>query len=313
VLVAAAAATPLVLLTPALTLAAASSANLTAAGTALPIDLPAAAALLGLALVAVLARGGSRAPHRRMALTALLAATGCAALLAGYQLAVAGETSYYAEKALHAALVVALVALGGFARLVPIGGSRLRTVAPAVAVAVVVTLGLAAAGGRWHTHPGSVGLRFLAGALPGAPDGGRDAVVLSRRFPNGGGAVTVDLTGTPYGNWFGTYAGSVLQRKYRYGHAWYGFLNPLGPPKTLADLEAFVAASPVPVRLVVSDPDARMLVLDPARPVRESDGPGADPAAWGDPGALTNVAAAEYLAERYPDLVKVVHLDPSGR
>jgi hypothetical protein len=167
-----------------------------------------------------------------------------------------------------------------------------------------------ALGGPGHTRPGSPGLRLASGVDNGSPAGGRDALLMTRRFPDAGGAVNVDLMSTPYRNWLATYYGSVLQRNYRYGHDWYIFLSPHGPPKTLADLETMVTTSPAPVRLFVFHPRASMLVIDPANPNREWTRPGADAAAFGDPAALTNMQAAEYLAGRYPGRVEVLYTRP---
>jgi hypothetical protein len=276
-------AAPALLLTPLLTLRAASAANLGSAGTALPIDRPMTAVLAGLVLVGVLARHGLRAPARRTGLALLVAAAAVTATLGLYQLATVGRTIYYFEKLAHAGIVVGLVLLGTLARLLP-RRAGVTALAPALALCLV----LVGAGGPWHTRPGSLGARLLAGKEPGSPDGGRDAVALARRYPDGAGRLTIDLAGTAYRTWFGTYYGSVLQRRYRYGHAWYGFLNPANPPRTLAGLEALVATSPVPLRLVVADPDSRALLEDPAHD-------------W------TNAEVADYLAAKYPATVELAH------
>jgi len=282
-------AAPVLLLTPVLTLRAASAANLGSAGTALPVDRPMTALLAGLVLVGLLAKGGLRAPSRRGGLAVLVAAVAVSAALGAYQLITVGRTVYYFEKLAQAGIVAGIVLLGTLARLVPrfgVRADRARPVATALVPALALCLVLAAAGGPWHTRPGSLGARLLAGAEAGSPAGGRDAVALARRYPGGAGRLTVDLTTTPYRTWLGTYIGSVLQRRYRYGHAWYGFLNPANPPRTLAGLEALVAASPVPLRLVVTDPEGRALLEDPAHD-------------W------TNAAVADYLAAKYPATVEV--------
>jgi len=282
-------AAPVLLLTPVLTLRAASAANLGSAGTALPVDRPMTALLAGLVLVGLLAKGGWRAPSRRGGLAVLVAAVAVSAALGAYQLITVGRTVYYFEKLAQAGIVAGIVLLGTLARLVPrfgVRADRARPVATALVPALALCLVLAAAGGPWHTRPGSLGARLLAGAEAGSPAGGRDAVALARRYPGGAGRLTVDLTTTPYRTWLGTYIGSVLQRRYRYGHAWYGFLNPANPPRTLAGLEALVAASPVPLRLVVTDPEGRALLEDPAHD-------------W------TNAAVADYLAAKYPATVEV--------
>jgi hypothetical protein len=121
----------------------------------------------------------------------------------------------------------------------------------------------------------------------GSPAGGRQALDLVRRYPDANGGVDVVLTQTPYANFYGTLFTAVMQRNYRFGESWYGFLAPT-QRRTLADLEAKVRESPVRVRFIVRDPRARFLVADSGSP------------------APTNVEAAEYLARRYPDRVEVV-------
>ncbi|GIJ46652.1 hypothetical protein Val02_35380 [Virgisporangium aliadipatigenens] len=300
-------AAPFTLITPILNLNAATAEHLGTAGTALPVDRPLTALLVLLALMATTARRGLRSPAFLRGLMALGAALTVALGLAVVQLVTVGSTVYYFEKTLHLAIIVALVLLGGLVRLVP------RRTVPALACAVPLLLVIAATGGQWHTRPGATGLRLLAGIDRGSPAGGSDAVYLARQHPRSGEAVTVDLMSTPYRNWLGTLYASSLTRNYRYGHAWYAFLNPANPPKTLDDLDAIVAQSPVPVRFYVANAKASMLVLDPARPARESDKPGGDPVQFGAAGALTNIEAAEYLAARYPGKVQVIHGKPPER
>jgi hypothetical protein len=123
--------------------------------------------------------------------------------------------------------------------------------------------------------------------------------------------MNVDLMSTPYRNWYGTLFGSAMQRNYRHGHDWYLFQYPDGPAQTLADLERLVAGSEVPVRFFVYQPRASMLVLDPENPRRESpDGVAGNPMAFGDPDALTNMEAVEYLMAKFPGKVEVVHATP---
>lgn len=294
VVVAALLAAPVLLLTPVLTLQAAGAAILGSAGTALPVDRPMTALLAGLVVAGLLVARGLRAPARRTGLAALVAAAAVTVALGIYQLITVGRTVYYFEKLAHAGIVVGLVLLGSLARVVPRWfepsadrAGRWRPAATALAPALALCLVLAGLGGPWHTRPGSLGARLLAGVEAGSPDGGRDAVALARRWPDGAGKVTVDVAATPYRTWFGTYFGSVLQRRYRYGHAWYGLLNPANPPRTLDALEALVATGPLPLRLVVSDPDGRTLLEDPDR-------------GW------TNAMVAEHLAMRYPGRVEVV-------
>jgi hypothetical protein len=300
-----------VALTPLLNLHAASARQLTIAGTALAADVPAFVALLALATAGLVVRGGLRSPARRMGTFALGAAVAILLALGVFQLVTVGHTVYYFGKLLHLTVAVGLTLLGGLVRLVPTRGSTARAAAAAATAAAVAAL--AVAGGAGHRLVPSYGVRLATGTEQGSPNGGRDAVFLARRYPTGGGAVDVDLMDTPYRNFFGTLFASVLQRNYRYGHDWYDFLNPAGTPKTLADLERQVAASPVPVRFHVDNPAASMLVLDPAAPNRASTRPGADPASYGDPGAMTNIEAVRYLAQRYPGRVEVVVERPADR
>jgi hypothetical protein len=210
-------------------------------------------------------------------------------------------------------IVVALVGLGSAARLLPRvhvdAATAVRRLAPGVAGAMAVTLFLACLGGRWHTVPlGSHGVQFSLGMERGSPGGGREALALTRAYPDGGGKANVVLTNTPYANFYATLFGSAMLRDYEWGSAWYVFLAPTGPPRTLADMDALVRRTPVPVRFFVDDPAASFLVVDPTHPHRPAAGPSV--AAYGDPAALTDVEAAQYLARRYPQHVEVVHALP---
>jgi hypothetical protein len=313
---AAAVAAPAVALTPWLNLHATTARQLSASGTALPTDRPAVVLLVALVVVGLAVRGGPRSPARRVAGAALAANLGVLLLLGGFQLLTLGRTIYYFDKVLHLTIVVGLVLLGPLARLLPAGApirSWDRRRLAFAAAAFVLAAGLMGAGGAGHAQVPSHGVRLATGAEKGSPAGGRDALLIARRHPDGGAAVDVDLMDTPYRNWYGTFFASAIQRNYRYGHAWYDFQHPTGRPRTLADLEAAVVDSPVPVRFYVYNPRASMLVRDPAHPNRQWTRPGADPAAFGDPEALTNVAAAEDLARRYPGRVEVVYAVPPDR
>jgi hypothetical protein len=134
---------------------------------------------------------------------------------------------------------------------------------------------------------------------------------MTRAYPDGGGAINVDLMGGPWRNWYATLLGSTMQGTYRYEQDWYLFLNPTGRPKTLADLDHLVATSPVPVRFFVASASASLLVVDPDHPHRQGLAPGATyPEAFGDPRAPTNVEAVGLLAARYPGKVRVIHGRP---
>jgi hypothetical protein len=285
--------------TPLLNLHATTTRQLTVAGTALASDRPALVALVVLAAAGLTGRGGLRPPARRTGLFALVTAVAALSALGLFQLATTGRTVYYFDKLLHLAVIVGLVLLGASARFV-----RPNRRATVVAATAALCAALVGAGGANHSRVPSHGARLAAGLEKGSPAGGRDAVRIARAEP-ADRAVDVSLVDTPYRNFHGTLFASVLRRDYRHGHAWYDFLNPAGTPRTLADLERRIVESAVPVRLHVGNPRASMLVLEPATG-RGWTRHGSDPAGYGDPGALTNVDAARYLAERYPDRVQVV-------
>jgi hypothetical protein len=284
--VAAVVAAPLVVITPLENRPSGAGNLLLTLGTALPVDRPMLVLVVLAAVAGLLARGGWRAPARRFLTVELAAALMMVAALFAYQYAAVGHSAYYLEKLLHMLQVVALVGLGSTVRLLPRALIR-----PAVrvryAVAVVAALAvagvLAAAGGQWHAEPlASPGLRYGLGLEDGSPLGGREAVEVARRFPDAGGSVDVVLTPTPYSTYFGTLFTAALQRNYRYGEDWYTFLSPTRQ-RSLADVAAKVRESRVPVRFVVRDPGARVVV----------------------PG-LTNVQVAEEMARRYPDKAQVL-------
>jgi hypothetical protein len=307
---------PLVLITPLSNRPSGAGNLLLALGTAIPVDRPVLALVVLAAQAGLFVRGGWRAPSRRVLALELAVALGMVAVLLAYQYAMVGHSVYYFEKLLHMLLVVALVGLGSLARLLPgrSGSRRAHTgtrarYAVATGAALVVVGGLAMAGGQWHTRPlAGAGLRYGLGVEKGSPAGGRQAVELVRRYPDANGKVDVVLTQTPYANFFGTLFTAVMQRNYRYGETWYGFLAPSGPRRTLADLEAKVRSSPVPVRIVVRDPHVSFLAVDPHHPWQPEAGPGVDPATFGASRAPTNMQAAQYLARRYPDKVEVIVL-----
>jgi hypothetical protein len=237
------------------------------------------------------------------------------------QIVVLGHTEYYFEKAIHLLIVVALVVLGGLGRLLPaVRMPTLRrkplvrslharsTMLPGLLVAATVVALVAALGGPMHTTPGSMGLRVALGLEKGSPLGARDSLYIARRYP--AGVVAVDLMHTPYANYFGTTLGVAMQREYRIGWQWSRLLYPAGPPKTLADMDQLVLLTPRPIKLLVQDPTASFLVIDPARPNRPVTGTSTP--AFGEPGAPTNIQAAEYLAAKYPDRVEVIRVTATG-
>lgn len=283
-------------------------------GTARTVDRPATVVLLGLAVTALVARRGLRSPARRTALVAVTAASAFAGAVAAYQIAMLGHPVYYFDKLLHLLIVVALVALGGLTRLLPagrMGAAFPRRLAPGVATVFPLVLAAVLLGGAWHTSVASPGLRLVTGVDKGVPDGARDAILMTRAYPDGSTSINVDLMGTPWRNCDATLLGSAMQGSYRYGQDWYLFLSPAARPKTFADLDALVAATPVTVRFFVSNPDASMLVVDSDHPQRRLPAAGTPyPAAFGDPASPTNLEAARLLAAKYPGKVQVVHAKP---
>lgn len=286
---------PLVLITPMENRPSGTGNLLLAAGTAIPVDRTVVLAVVLAALVGMVGRAGRRAPSRRTLATELGIALAMISALLAYQYATVGHSVYYFEKLLHMLLVVALVGLGSVARLLPRLFGRAWAIcararyAVALGVTFIVVAGLGSTGGRWHTRPlASPGLRYGLGLEKGSPAGARLALDLARRYPEANGAVDVVVASTPYANFFGTLFTAVMQHNYRQGEAWYLFLSPSGPAHTLADLDAKVEQSPVPVRFVVRDPEVRFLSAD------------------GDTPPLTNMQAARYLAARYPDKVKII-------
>jgi hypothetical protein len=296
-----------VLLTPLLNAKAASGYQLTLPGTAQVTDRPATLVLIALALLCLARRGGLRAPGNRNAALGVVVAGAMAAAVATYQLITIGRTIYYFEKTLHLVIIVALVGLGGLARMLP------RRTVPAFAVVLPLVIALIVAGGHWHNRPYSNGLRLAAALERGSPDGARDAILMTRMFPDGGGMMNVDLMSSPYRNWYASTYASVMQRNYKYAQVWYLWQDPLRTPRTLESLETMVRDSPVPIRFFVFDPQASFLVLDPDHPVRASAQPGVSRSAYGDPRAKSNIEAVEYLAAKYPDKVHIVHAVPPNR
>jgi hypothetical protein len=258
---------PAALITPVLVERATGGQQLLLKGTALPTN------RVVLVLLVVAAALGTR--RRRPLVTAQLGIVVASVLaLLVYQYVSVGRTVYYFEKSLHLLAIVALVCAGTLAGKIP-PGRPARRLAPALAAGLALAI-FAGPGGKL---PNSVGLRLLLGVERGSVQGGHDALLIARRYPDGGGKINVDLMHGPYPSFFGTLFASVLQRDYRDGHAWYGFLNPSGPPKTMADLEQMITASARPVRLFVdSEP---------------------------------NLARARQLAEKYPDRIEIVYV-PAG-
>lgn len=281
---------PAALVTPLLTIGQTAGAQLQLRGTALTTDRPLVVAWLVVAGLGLVSRGGLRSPARRLLAVEVATALATPGALLVYQYATVGRSAYYFEKTLHLLLVVLVVAAGSAARLLPgtavpgpaTRSARLRALAPGAATVLVATLVLAGLGGPWHSRPlASSGLRAALALEIGTPQGGRDAVRMARMYPDAGGATNVDLMHTPYANVFGTLFGSAMQRDYRHGHYWSGFLYPTRP-WTRAGLERMVRDSDVPVRFLVqprTDPDL--------------------------------LVAVQQLARAYPGRVQVVHVAPA--
>ncbi|MEV0570088.1 hypothetical protein [Dactylosporangium sp. NPDC050588] len=270
-------------------------------GTARVVDRPATALLVALAAVGVLAL---RSPRLRAAGFALATAGLMAAGLGAYQTATLGRTVYYFDKLLHLLIVVALCTLGGLARL------RFKATA---AVAVPVVLLMVVAGGKWHTTPVAPGVKLALGKDRGSPEAARDALLIARMFPDGGGAMNVNLMSTPWRNWSGTLGAAALQGQYRNFPGWSGLLYPGGKGGTMADLDRLVADSPVPVRFFLHDPAASLLVVDTDHPSRPAVRAGQPlPVAFGDPAAPSNIEAARALAAKYPTKVQLVYATPAN-
>lgn len=285
-----------------LTAAAASSdSQLLLNGTARVVDRPATVLLVVLAAVGVLA---TRSPRLRAAGFALATAGIMAVGLGAYQLATIGRPVYYFDKLLHLLIVVALCALGGLARF------RFRLTA---AVAVPVALFMLVAGGAWHTTPVAPGVQLALGRDRGAPDAARDALQMARMFPDGGGAVNIDLMGRPWRNWAATLCAAALQGQYRHFPGWSDLLYPGGKGGTMEDLDRLVANSPVTVRFFLHDPAASLLVVDTDHPSRPAVRAGQPlPVAFGDPAAPSNIEAARLLAAKYPTKVQLVYATPAN-
>ena len=310
---------PFALVVPVLNLYVVSSGLLVSKGTALPTDRPATVVLLAVAAAGLVLRGGLRSPVRQMTALLLLAAVAEVAALLIYQYALIGHTIYYFEKTVHLLQIVALVGLGALVRLAPRLPARAevgrvgqaRRLAPVAVLLLVTSAAMVGLGGPTHTSLGSHGLRLASGVEKGSPQGGRDAILMSRRYPDGGGKINVSLMHAPYANFLGTYFASTMQRNFRDIGGWYGFLNPVDRPRTLADLEQMVRASDVDMRFFVQDPQASFLVIDPEHPNRPATH-GSFPVAYGDPAAPTNLEAVQYLAAKYPDRVEVVVVAPGA-
>ncbi|NJC67452.1 hypothetical protein HC028_23555 [Planosporangium flavigriseum] len=289
-------------------------------GLAHAVDRPATVVLLALAVAGLVVRGGLRSPARRSALFAVGGMTLIVGAVAAYQIAMVGRTVYYFDKLLHLLIVVCLVALGASARLMPREApaadrrQRRRALVRGVALAMPLVLAMALLGGAWHTSAPSRGLQLLTGRDKGSPAGARDAILMTRMYRDGGGAINVSLMAGPWRNWYATQLASTLQGRYRYVQGWAALLYPLGRPPTLADLDGLVASSPVPVRFFLYNEAASMLVVDSDHPNRPRLAPGAAlPVAFGDPAAPTNAEAARLLAARYPGKVEIVYATPPNQ
>jgi hypothetical protein len=270
-------------------------------GTARVVDRPATALLVALAAVGL---ANWRSPRLRNAAFALATVGVLVAGLGAYQVATLGRPVYYFDKLMHLLIVVALCTLGGLARF------RFNRTA---LVAVPVALFMLVAGGEWHSAPVAPGVKLALGRDRGSPEAARDALLIARMFPDGGGAVNVNLMGSPWRNWSGTLGAAALQGRYRQFPGWSGLLYPGGKGGTMADLDRLVAGSPVPVRFFLHDPAASLLVVDTDHPSRPAVRAGQPlPVAFGDPAAPSNIEAARLLAAKYPAKVLLVYATPAN-
>ncbi|MBT8227198.1 MAG: hypothetical protein HKP61_17915 [Dactylosporangium sp.] len=289
-------------------------AQLLLPGTAIPVD-PEVLLAVFLVIAAALATGsGLRSPAWRLWAAAATASIMLAGGIAAYQYLETGRrTSYYGEKGYHLVMVLAIVGLAAVARLLPEpptgpGRFRVRALLPAGALALAAfTLFGAVNGPPSSSAGGSYGTGLVRGREGVRRDGPAVAYDASRRYPQGAGRVTVDLSHGGWADFYGTLYGLAMQRTYVVGVGWYAFLYPDGDPRTLADLERQVLETALPIRFLVSDPEAAFLTADPgaAHPGRDA-GTAADTP--GGEAAMTNMEAARYLAEKYPDRVEVVSL-----
>jgi hypothetical protein len=250
-------AAPLAFITPFANPAANSSYQLLTNGTALTVDRPLTALLLVVTGWALWRR--RRSPVDRLAGTVLGVALLGVLVIAVYQYVEVGRTVYYFEKTVHLLIIVSLCAFGTVARLVPeLAVRRLREprLAAVTVLVLLVSVSIPVLGGPWHTKKGSFGFVMIIGVDKGTA-GGDDAVYLARHYPSGDDAVVVDLMHSSYTNFSGTLYGSALRRDYRYGEAWAQFLGATNAdPKSMADLEALIQATPKSIRFVVGDPSA---------------------------------------------------------
>ena len=292
-----------------------SGSQLVLLGTAIPVSGSVLLVTLMLAVAGIGSGPGLRSPAWRIWAGFAAGSLAVAFGLSGYQYQQTGHlSSYYGEKAYHLVVVVAVIGLGGLVRLLPAvpgpgpgpGPGRLRSLVPTAALLVASFAAFGVVGPASSSVGGSYGMGLLRGREGVRDDGPAVAYRASRAYPDGAGRITVDLSHGAWANFYGTLYGLAIQRTYIHGSSWYAFLYPDGEPKTLADLERQLLATDRPVRLVIGDPSARFLVLDPDGPRRPAGGAGRDDT--GDEGALTNVAAARYLAAKYPDRVEVVSL-----
>ncbi|MER5637067.1 hypothetical protein ABT095_08930 [Kitasatospora sp. NPDC002227] len=213
--------------------------------------------LAAFAVLGLLTRAARRNASRRTALAALAAVGAVAVVLMIYQVATAGQTSYYYEKLLHP--VVVLAALAAAAALGPLLG-MLRPTAP---WAVLVTAAAAGAlvlnsqpdwtGGGWE---GSYGALYRAGRQA-APASAElvTAIAASRPVPDDHAAVVLTEPHAKEDPRFleGSLWVGVLNRDN--GRSWRGWIwgRWRRTPQEIVD---YAKASAVPVHVYLSDPVA---------------------------------------------------------
>ena len=282
-------------------------------GGVIKVDQQVMLALVLAVAAGLLVRGVLRSWAWRAEALALLLTAGLTAAIYTYQVAALGSSIYYYVKACHVLLVVALVGTGALGRLLPdipppAVGRRRRIAAllPGTALVLAVCALFGALNGPDHSSAGgSYGMGLLRGKEGVTPTGLRVAVWATNTRPDPAGWAVVDLSHGVWANFYSTLYGSVMQRNYRTTVAWYVFMLPQGQRRSIADLEHEVVYAGVPVRFLIGDPKARFLVLDSGKSPAQTPGGEID---TGDPGAMTNIEAAEYLAAKFPGRVEIVHV-----
>ncbi|MEU2625683.1 hypothetical protein [Kitasatospora sp. NPDC007106] len=281
-LLAAAAAGVLALLPIAANWASAGSASvLTVPGAVYPVSRHLLYPVLAVAAVLLLGRGARRNPSARVA-AGCLAATGLLAFgIREYQMAVAGQTSYFFEKMMHGLFLATVVTAGAAVgpallaasrRARPAGTGVLGRLAPAVTALVATACLLAALlmnsqpdlakDSGWSSSAGRVYLRAQS-AHPRIAD---QVTAIDRARPKDDGKVSMLLLGDRVPTdpariednlWLG-----VLSRDQ--GLSWRAWTFAL-KGRTGQEIVDFADQSAVPLRIYLSDPELLAQVRQAAR------------------------------------------------